>query len=348
MARIPIRSKYLVFCRHGVHIQFIFTLSWCICSSLRTGVSANEITKTQILMGTSVSITVDDNSQQSTTGIEIAFKEIKRFDGILSTFEYKSYISKLNRDGYLDDSPVELLDVISKGLYYSSISEGAFDITVKPVLDLYRACYRTHHRPPSASQLSVASALVDYRNVVVSSNRIDTKKRGTQITTDGIAKGYIIDHTIGVLASNGVRSALINIGGDFRAMGRKSDGTPWIVALQNPRDSHDHLTIIQLLNKAVATSGDYERYFVSEKPLHHIVDPRTGHSATSLISATVIANKAIDADALATSIFVMGPEKGMPLVETLKNVEALVVTRGRIVLKSSGFDLFTETYDSPF
>lgn len=319
----------------------------CFCICLSAEVLADEIRRTRIMMGTSVSITIDQNSYETTAAIDIAFREIARIEQILSTYVSDSHISKLNRLGRLSYPPIELHDVISRGLYFGLISDGAFDITIKPVLDLYRECIRTKQRPPTAIELAVTTALVNYRNVAVHGDCIQIQRRGTQITTDGIAKGYIIDRAIAVLERNGVESALINIGGDARAMGRRSNGLPWIIALQNPRDQEVNLAIIPLQDKAVATSGDYERYFVPEKTIHHIVDPRTGHSATSLISSTVIAKTAIDADALATTVFVMGPEKGMSLVESINDVEALVVTRGFRVLKSSGLTLLTESFKNP-
>jgi thiamine biosynthesis lipoprotein len=161
-------------------------------------------------------------------------------------------------------------------------------------------------------------------------------KEGMKITLGAIAKGYAVDQAIDLLKSEGIQHALIDAGGDIRAIGRKSEG-PWGIALQNPRNSSDYVALIPLDDQAVATSGDYERFFDENKSFHHIIDPKTGYSATSLISVTVIAKNLTHADALATTIFVMGPEKGIGLLESLPDVEGLLITRDRKVLSTEGF-----------
>lgn len=291
------------------------------------------------MLGTSVSVSIGDRYKTRRHVVDIVFQEIERVEGIFSTFQPNSSISRLNRDGHLVNCSSEIVNVISRALNFSSLSGGAFDITVKPVLDLYQEFHRKQLWPPSEQRLKIATSLVDFRNVVVDDDTIFLKSKGAQITTDAIAKGYIIDRAIRVLRNAGVNSAFVDIGGDSRGIGEKADGTPWIVALQNPREFNQYLAVIRLRNRAVATSGDYERYFVPNKKVHHIIDPRTGRSATSLISATVTAKIAMDADALATTVFVLGPEQGLSLVNRLDGVEALLVTQNRTVLKSKGFDV---------
>jgi len=122
----------------------------------------------------------------------------------------------------------------------------------------------------------------------------------------------------------------------MRAIGNKGEEN-WQIALQNPRNKNEFLTVIPLNNTAVATSGDYERYFDDSKKFHHIVNPKTGYSALELMSVTIITEKAIDADALATSVFVMGKEKGLELIESLDNVEGLIITQEKEIIKSNGF-----------
>ena len=329
------RLEHLQKDRNYAAILFCIHLAFCI--GLGSKISAAEFTKTRIMMGTSVSISVNSKSEQSIRAVGLAFQEVERVEELLSTYKSDSYISRLNRVGFLANPPIELRQVVVRSLHYSCISKGAFDITVKPVLDLYKRCFELQKRVPATSELRGVMALVDFRNVIVINDYILIRKHGARITTDAIAKGYIIDQAIRVLKNNGIRSAMVNIGGDLRAMGTKSNNEAWIVALQNPRRKAEHLAIIAVNDRAVATSGDYERYFVAEKQVHHIVDPCTGLSATSTISATVIANTAMDADALATAVFVMGPERGMNLVESLPEVEALIITNRRQLMKSSGF-----------
>ena len=296
-----------------------------------------EITETRIMMGTFVSITVNKAPKQFKSIINRAFLEITRIESIMSTYSPTSDISILNRKGYLNEVCPELQTVVLRSLYYGRLSAGAFDITIKPVLDLYKRCYQEQDRPPSPSELSETLDLVNFRNVLVEDDQIHLTKQNAQITLDGIAKGYIIDLVIDVLQKNEIHHALVNVGGDMRGIGQSSRAKPWSIALQNPRNVKDYLAIIHLTNQAVATSGDYERFFVQDKTVHHIIDPKTGQSARSLISATVIARMAIDADALATAVFVLGPQEGMELIESLEGIEALLITNKREILMSSGF-----------
>ena len=304
-------------------------------------VSAEETIRTRLMMGTSVSITVESTSGRAIQATNFAFEEIRRIERVLSTYRNDSDISRLNRDGRLSYPSLELREVISRALYFGVISQGAFDITVTPLLNLYRDCYQAQKRPPNDSEIETVLALVDYRSIVANKCQIILRKQGAQVTTDAIAKGYIIDRTIQVLQENGIKRALVNIGGDSRAIGLTSQGEPWSIALQNPRESSDYLAIIPLADCAVATSGDYERYYTPDMRVHHIIDPRTGRSATSLISVTVTADTAMDADAMATTVFVLGPEKGLDLVERMRGVESLLITRNREILQSKGFQRTT-------
>jgi len=162
------------------------------------------------------------------------------------------------------------------------------------------------------------------------------------VTLGGIAKGYAVDEAMEVLKEFDIKQALINAGGDLYAMGTKPDGTSWTVKLENPDDSDNADTDIKPLptfafaDKAVATSGNYYRYYDPEKEVGHIMDPRTGYTTNICISVTIIADTCMEADALATSVFVMGPDDGMNLIESLKDVEGLIIDSGRKVTKSSG------------
>lgn len=352
MARIQINGtrvrehKYRIWL--NFHIVIVIMWYFVMWTGVLSIVSADEITRTRVLMGTYVSITIGDASNKKGRLADLAFQEIGRVQQLLSTYESNSEISRLNSVGQLSNSSIEIMDVISRALYFGSVSGGAFDITVKPLLDLYQRCHRLEKRHPSVYELATAKSLVDFRNVVVKDDSsIIFRTAGTQITADAIAKGYIIDRVIDVLRKNDVHSAFVDIGGDSRAIGEKSDGSPWYVALQDPRDPNHYLALIPLRDQAVATSGDYERYFMDDKKTHHIFDPRNGLPANSLISATITAKTAMDADALATTVFVLGSEEGMSLIHRLDGVEALVITENRTVLMSRGFETVSRLDDSP-
>jgi thiamine biosynthesis lipoprotein len=242
-----------------------------------------------------------------------------------------------NEQGHIENPSDEMVKNINAALYYGNISNGSFDITVQPILDLYTYSFQELRRPPTSEEIDSALILVDYNDIFIKKNLILFRKEGMKITLGGITKGYAIDKAIEVLEDRGIEHALVNAGGDMRVIGSKPDGK-WKIALQNPRDEKDFITIIDLDNVAVATSGDYERYFNENKSFHHIVDPRTGYSATSLMSVTIIASKAMDADAIATSVFVLGKEKGLELIESLNDVEGLVITEEKEIVKSSDFN----------
>jgi len=296
------------------------------CTSLK------KVEQTKELMGTFVTITVYGSGESAITS---AFEEIERIDNLLSTYKQGSETSLLNKEGFLESPGDDLIYNLERSAYYSKISNGAFDITVKPILDLYSYTFSEMGRAPDEIEINNTLDLIDYSNIIINNNSI-TLKKGMQITLGGIAKGYAIDKAIGVLKQNGVKHALVNAGGDMMAIGNKGN-EDWRIALENPRDKEEYITIIYLDDMAVCTSGDYERYFDDSKKFHHLVDPRTGYSASELISVTIIANKAIDCDGISTSVFVLGREKGLELVESLDGVEGLLITREKEIVKSGGF-----------
>lgn len=298
-----------------------------------------KIEKSRDLMGTFVKITVYCKDQaQASKAIDSAFKEIKKVDRLMSTYKKNSEVSRLNSNGYLDFVSSDLVYVLRKARQYSEMSDGAFDITVKPVLDLYKRSFETRDSPPDADELAEVLKLVDYRNVVLKNKHVRLKNKGCMITLGGIAKGYAIDQATKALKKSGINHGLMNAGGDIRTIGAKPDGSPWRIALRNPRNEEEFITKLQLNDKAVATSGDYERYFIKDKSVHHIMNPQTGKSATELISVTVVADKAIDTDALATTVYVLGEKRGMELINRLEDTEALMITSDRRILSSKKFE----------
>lgn len=293
--------------------------------------------ETRELIGTSVTITVlDYNKENSVKAIDEAFEKIENIEGLLSIYDKDAQLYSLNQKGFLNDADDEIIRLVMISEHYSKLSDGAFDITVQPILDLYKESFETKKRPPTEEEVKETLKVVNYKDIVIDGNDIRLRKNA-KITLGGIAKGYIIDRAIDVLKKHNIEHALVNAGGDMRAIGRKDNGHDWSIALRNPRNEQDFIAIIKLNDKSVATSGDYERYFEPDKKFHHIVDPRTGYSATDLISVTIIADLAIDADALATSVFVLGPEKGLELIESSENVEGLLITSEKEIIKSSGF-----------
>jgi FAD:protein FMN transferase len=298
--------------------------------------SSNEYKRTFMLMDTVFSITLyADNEQSADKAFNDAFKRLKDIESELNIFNADSGISKLNRDKKNSSPSVDLKINIEKAIFYSNKSGGAFDITVQPILDLYKKSFGDKKSPPTDIEIRNELKKVDYRKIRLQPGKIEIGKN-QRITLGGIAKGYAVEEAIKVLKNNNITMALVDAGGNIRVLGQKPSG-PWKIALRNPRNEQDYITIIPMVNNAVSTSGDYERFFNEEKTFHHIVDPRTGYSATELISVTIVTDNAFDADALSTSVFVLGRERGMKLIESIPGVEGLIITRDKKIYKTSGF-----------
>lgn len=297
-------------------------------------------------MGTLVSITaIHPSVGQAHDAMGRAFEEMDRVVDLLNRYDPASAVALLSTEGMMKLPPPELTRVVSLGRDYLELSGGAFDITVQPLVDLFRTGKLSRpagHRPPGRSangdpphpstvpppteaEVREALELVDGRAVKVDSRSITLAKGGMGLTLDGIAKGYVVDLMARGLESGGIRDFLINAGGDIRTGGRREDGKPWRVAVQNPRKDGTYPDVLAVRAGAVATSGSYEIYFDGERTRHHIVSGRTGSSPQPTQSVTVIAPTTVAADALATAVFVMGPESGLRLIDSLPDCACFII-----------------------
>lgn len=292
--------------------------------------------QTKEMMGTTVTVVcLHEDENIAREGIKKAFRAMQQVNDEMGPYGTTSAVMELNKKKIIAKPTASMRFVLEKSAEYSVMSDGAFDITVQPVLDLYTRAFK-ENRTPTEEEIEQAAKKVGYSKIVIEENAAMIGENMT-ITLGGIAKGYAVDMAIAALQQAGIERAMVNAGGDIRAIGTKEGNQKWQVALQNPRNSMEFITSIELDNMSVATSGDYERYYDENKSYHHIINPKTGRSATELISVTVIAPKAVDADSLATTVFVLGKDKGMALVEKLPKVEALIITRDREIIRSSGF-----------
>ena len=290
-------------------------------------------------MGTWVSVsTIARSTNRAEEAIGRAFEEMDRLIGIFSRFEGSSAVTNLNDDGRLDDTPGELSNVIADSLQYHELSHGAFDISVEPVVDLFRVNLEGElPREPSRAEIAEALELVDSNSIEISNRQVSFKKSGMGITLDGIAKGYIVDAIASVLDRHRIKHYLINAGGDIRAVGAREHKQPWTIAVQDPSKNGSFPDTIHLTDAAVATSGSYEIYFDRDRLYHHIVNSRSGRSPTLGASVSVIAPSAMAADALATSTFVMNPRAGVDFIESLPGCECLIVDNEGHQLRSNGW-----------
>jgi FAD:protein FMN transferase len=240
----------------------------------------------------------------------------------------------------------ESIYVLQKANKYAALSGGAFDVSIGPLVKAW-GITTNHHRVLTQEEVSRLKKLVGYKDIEID-NKASTaklKRSGQIVDLGGIAKGFAGDAAIAICKKNGIKSAFINLGGNVVVLGSKSDGSAWNIGVQNPRAiTGQYIGILKVKNKAIVSSGDYERFFIENgKRYHHIIDPKTGFPADSgLIGTTIITDLSVDADALSTATFVLGLEKGMKLVESLPEVEAIFVTKDKKVYTSKGLkDIFT-------
>ncbi len=325
----------------GLLILLIVLLVSITC----TGELPVRFEETHDLMGTYVTVIVYSGEKTAEKAISAAFARMEEIDRIATTWDSEGEAFKLNQTGYSDTPSDELLELINMSLDHSELTDGSFDITVQPLLDLYEynpdadKQFWELDETTQQAEINKALKLVGSDQIIIEDNTIRFKE-GTKITLGGIAKGYAVDEALEVLKDMGIKYALVDAGGDIGTLGSKPEGELWGIALVNPDDTSEYLVDFKIKDKSVATSGNYERYFDPEAKVHHIINPDTGYSATGSISVTIIAENCTQADALATAVFVMGPEDGMRLVESLDDVEGFIVDDDRIIHQSSGLSRY--------
>ena len=286
-------------------------------------------------------IAVAPDEAMAQKALDEARDELVRVDAMMSDYKPDSLLSQVNRRAAVEAVAVdeELFDLLQKSVEYSRRTDGAFDVTVGPLVDLWRQVGK-ENRPPTDEELEAASRCVGIDKLEL--NAPDRTVRfavgGMRLDLGGIAKGHAIDRAVRRMRQVGAVGGLVDIGGDLRCFGTPSRGRAhWGIGLQHPRQERGLLLKLRLNDRAVATSGDYRRFVVIDgQPHSHIVDPMRRDGAEGLTSVTILAPRALDADAMATAVSVMGPEKGLQWVETQDGIEAILVESdtGRIVYSS--------------
>lgn len=296
----------------------------------------SRITLSRPAMGTRVSVSALVRSTgRAEDAIGRAFEEMDRLVGIFSHYDDGSAASVLNQLGRLDGPPPELAQVVSDAIRYHQLTRGGFDISVAPVLELFRT--RLDGTLPDDVEVRAALELVGAGHIEVSRRQIGFGRQGMCVTLDGIAKGYIVDAIARVLERHRIRDYLVEAGGDIRVRGAKEHGQPWLVAVQDPGKGTSFPDTIALSRGAVATSGSYEEYYDPDREHHHIVYADTGASPQHSVSVTVTAPSAIAADALATSVFLMEPHAGVRFVDALRGCECLIIGHDGTQMRTKGW-----------
>jgi thiamine biosynthesis lipoprotein len=308
----------------------------------------------RIVMGTFARILViaaDANTAKNC--IEAAFSELVRIDELMSDYKADSQTSRINRDAYEKAVPVssDTFEVLQRAVEFSKVSDGAFDITIGPLTQLWRRATDSNSTP-SESELAEARARTGYEKLI-----LDADEKSVRFAIDGmrldlgaIAKGYAIDKAVEAMRNAGVLGAMVDVGGDIYCFGQPPKGrSHWLIGLQDPEkpgeifEPTEPMLVLKLVDSAIATSGDYRRFvLIDGQKFSHIIDTRTGISSGKLSSVTIISKSAIDADALATAVSVMGEKKGLALIEKIPETEAILISSdpNQTPLKTSGAEKF--------
>lgn len=288
---------------------------------------------TRFLLDTVCEITViDTNKTRAQEALETAFEEIKRIDRLCG-YEKDSQVSQISANAGKRPVKVdpELFKLIEESIRISELTGGAFDITVGPLVSLWGF---DKHNPalPPAGKIKRVLPLVNYKNI-----RMDSKnssvfllKPGMKLDLGGIAKKYTMRTVMKKLQGMGIKKAMVNLGGDIQVRGGALGKNPWKIGLQHPRKTDQLVTIFKYNDKTIITSGDYERYFFHNGVrYHHIFNPHTGYPTKGIISATVLTDGPILADALATAVFVLGEKKGLALIEKIPDTDLILITESK-------------------
>ena len=307
------------------------------------GQGTEPVTAQGFKLNTIVTVTLYDSDDKALA--EEALALCDQYEKLFSRTLSSSELYRLNQrnlpssDGWYTLSD-ETADLIAAGLHYSALSQGAFDLTIEPVSSLWD--FTSEEKTvPEASAIEAALPLVDYTQVSLSGNQIRFGSPGMGIDLGAVAKGYIADRIKDFLLENGVRSGIINLGGNVLCIGERPDGKPFKIGIQKPfADRSETLCTVDITDRSVVSSGIYERCFELDGQFyHHLLNPSTGYPYDNgLVSVTVLSDSSADGDGLSTSCFALGLEKGLELINSLEDVEAIFVTEDYEIYYSDDFE----------
>lgn len=318
--------------------RFAFAVTLLLVSSAAARAEWHE--RFESIMGTRISVEVwHEDPAAAGAAIDAVIAEMHRVDELMSHYKPESQLSQVNRDAAKAPVKVdpELAGLIARALEFSELSDGAFDITYASVGYLYDYRERKH---PTEAEIQAALPAVNWRHVVVvrEDSTVRFLKPGVRIDLGGIAKGHAVDSSIAILEARGIRNATVTAGGDSRILGDRR-GRPWVVGIRHPDERDRVIARVPLEDAAISTSGDYERFFDEDGVrYHHIIDPATGKSPRGVRSVTVIGPNSTLTEGLTKSVFILGPERGIALIEGQEDVDAVVVTADGRVIYSKGLE----------
>ncbi len=318
--------------KHLMTIAIVLALFAAGC----TGPRLKTVQKTEAIMGTDVTITVvAKTTREGEAAIDAGMAELRRLDAMMSLYKDTSEITRVNQAAGkrpVNVSP-EMIEAVEDAIRVSHLSEGVFDITIGPLVVLWQMRLK-EGTVPSDKEIARVRELVNYRNIIVDekASTIMLKKPGMILDLGGM-KGYTADRAAAVIKAQGVTDAVIAVAGDIWVLGHRDDGKPWRIGVQHPREKDKVLAVLDLSDKYISTSGDYERFVIREKKrYHHIIDPRTGKPSRGVISATLIGDKGALIDPLSKAPFILGPEEGLKIVKTAGAEAIIVDDQGKVYM----------------
>ena len=296
--------------------------------------------RTGFFFDTVITVSVYDKKDEKI--LDDCFEKMAYYESIFSRTVEGSDVWNINHSkGQETEVSPDTADILERALHYCELSDGAFDITIAPVVSLWDFHEDAAPALPDENTLEQAVSHVDYHTVHLNGNIVKLDDPDAGIDLGAIAKGYISDKIKDVLVEDGVESALINLGGNVLAVGKKPDGSPFNIGIRRPfgETAFDLIKTVKVNDMSVITSGTYERYFkLDDRIYHHILDPKTGYPVDNgLTSVTILSDDATDGDALSTTCFCLGPEEGLALIESLDGTEAMFVNEDEEIVTSSGW-----------
>ena len=305
-----------------------------------------EANRAEFLMGTYMEIRAI--GRKAPQALDAVFARLVEIEDRMTKNSENSEIAAINQ--YAGQEAVAVSDdtfaVIGKALQYAELTRGKFDPTIQPIVELWQIG-TPQARVPSNAEIAAQLPLVNYQAVETnaSTRTVRLNQAGMGLDLGGIAKGYAADEAVRILQEYGVKKALINLGGNLYALGTNPNNQPWRIGIQDPEDDRNQfIAVVEAEDQTLVTSGAYERFLERDgMTYHHILDPETGYPAASdLLSVTIVTSNSIDADALSTSIYILGREAGLALVESLPDIEAVIIDRDyRVYLTAGLSDRFT-------
>lgn len=332
-----------------IFVILIFTLTLTSCNK-----SIGIYEKTEFMMDTVINLKIYDgeNPKAMDEGIE----KLKEIENIMSAHIEDSDISKINQNAGIKPIEVDksLYEVIEKAIEIAELSNGAYEPTIGPLVDLWNIKEGVSERTslPLEKEIENAKSLVDYKKIkLLDGNKVYLEEKGMKLDLGGIVKGYAADTVRDIFLENGIKSAIIDLGGNVYTIGNKSDGNDWSIGIQDPINiGGSYMGVLKLKDKTIVTSGDYERYFEFEgERYHHIIDTKTGYpSKSDLAGVSIISDNSMEADALSTAVFVLGKEKGEELLNKIENTDGIYILKNKnIFIDKNLKDLF-ELKDKDF